>query len=87
MKFKNWKITNKKLTGWTSNKREMTEERIYELKTDQEKLTNLKNREGKRLKNSPQSFNNLWINIKRSNLDIVVITEEERETETKKKYF
>ena len=65
----------------------MTEERIYELKTDQEKLTNLKNREGKRLKNSPQSFNNLWINIKRSNLDIVVITEEERETETKKKYF
>ena len=65
----------------------MTEERIYELKTDQEKLTNLKNREGKRLKNSLQSFNNLWINIKRSNLDIVVITEEERETETKKKYF
>lgn len=65
----------------------MTEERIYELKTDQEKLTNLKKKEGKRLKNSPQSLNNLWINIKRSNLDIVVITEEERETETKKKYF
>ena len=65
----------------------MTEERIYELKTEKEKLTNLKNREGKRLKNTPQSFNNLWINIKRSNLDIVVITEEKREIETKKKYF
>lgn len=60
-------------------------ERIYELKTDQEKLSNLKNKEGKRLKNSPQSLNSLWINIKRSNLDIVGITEEERET--KKKYF
>lgn len=54
-------------------------ERIYELKTDQEKLSNLKNKEGKRLKNSPQSLNSLWINIKRSNLDIVGITEEERE--------
>lgn len=63
----------------------MTVERIYELKTDQEKLSNLKNKEGKRLKNSPQSLNSLWINIKRSNLDIVGITEEERET--KKKYF
>jgi len=57
----------------------MTVERIYELKTDQEKLSNLKNKEGKRLKNSPQSLNSLWINIKRSNLDIVGITEEERE--------
>lgn len=63
----------------------MTEERIYELKKDQEKLSNLKNKEGKRLNNSPQSLNSLWINIKRSNLDIVGITEEERET--KKKYF
>lgn len=54
-------------------------ERIYELKTDQEKLSNLKNKEGKRLKNSPQSLNSLWINIKKSNLDIVGITEEERE--------
>ena len=57
----------------------MTVERIYELKTDQEKLSNLKNKEGKRLKNNPQSLNSLWINIKRSNLDIVGITEEERE--------
>lgn len=57
----------------------MTVERIYELKTDQEKLSNLKNKEGKRLKNSPQSLNSLWINIKKSNLDIVGITEEERE--------
>ena len=55
----------------------MTEERIYELKKDQEKLSNLKNKEGKRLNNSPQSLNSLWINIKRSNLDIVGITEEE----------
>ena len=39
----------------------------------------LKNKEGKRLKNSPQSLNSLWINIKKSNLDIVGITEEERE--------
>ena len=57
----------------------MTVERIYELKTDQEKLSNLKNKEGKRLKNSPQSLNSLWINIKKSNLDIVGLTEEERE--------